>query len=72
MMENNKKEFLNTLIDTMRDDILRKADNFPEDWTAYEMRTYVKDRFNEVVWPGKELKGKQKRDYKNDIMINNL
>jgi hypothetical protein len=69
---NEKQEFLNHLIDGMKADILNKSDRFPETWDAYEMRTYVSERFQEVVWSGKELKGKRKKDYKNDILIKNL
>ena len=69
MTTTEKKEFVTTLINMVRDDILKKVDAMPETWDGVELREYTKDRYTECCY-FTGLKGKRKRDYKNELIIN--
>ena len=64
-----KRDFVQGLIETVETKIMDKTGKMPENWGATELRHYIKDSFNTIVW--ESFKRKQ-RNYNNDCLINNL
>jgi hypothetical protein len=69
MREQEKKEFVESLIDRIKQDILSRIEAMPEIWDGIELRQYIADRFKDCIWD-QGLKGSRKRDYKNELLIN--
>jgi len=72
---NNMEQFgfICELIDNVKTEILMKSKKFPENWDGIELRWYIADRFSQVVMGGSgERKGKRYKDFKNEVLVNNL
>lgn len=72
MNQQEKKEFIDTLIESTTQSIKSKIKSMPDEWDGNELRQYIKDKFDEVVWPSFELKGKRKKKYENTVITKNL
>jgi len=70
----NKEQiiFVKDLISNIQGEILSKSSEFPKDWNGRHLRQYMADCFKECVFVGTQLKGKEKKNYVNDVIINNL
>lgn len=64
-----KREFIQSLIETVENKIMDKTGKMPENWDGAHLRHYIKDSFAEVVWSSFKKKPK---GYTNDCIINNL
>lgn len=71
MTKNDKKVFIHDLILDVKDEVLSKVDSMPENWDGLELRQYISDCFRQIVFD-KTLIGKRKKNYINDISVNNL
>ncbi len=67
----DKEIFIEDLISSVKNEILSKVDNMPEEWDGIELRQYISDCFKEVVFKD-TLKGKRKKEYINTVIVNNL
>ena len=65
-----KAEFVANLCDTVRDDILKKVSQMPDEWDGHELRQFIKDKFAEVAWV-KMDRGRKAR-YRNEVVCRNL
>ena len=73
MDEKEKQAFLNVLIDNVKQDILKQVPHMPEDWDGVELRWFVRDAFNGVVFGGfNNKRGKRWRDFDNYCLSHNL
>ena len=65
-----KKIFINGLIETVKIDILKNVDKFPENWDGFELRRIIADYFNKTAWM--TMSKKRKKEYNNEVIVNNL
>jgi len=64
-----KLKFINDLVDNVKMDIVKKVKDMPEDWDGIELRWYISERFNEIVFGGSEDKRKKRyQGYRNFII----
>lgn len=66
-----KKEFIEDLINMVRDDILSKVDAMPEEWDGVELREYIKDRFVDCTHLT-ALKGARRGAFRNTLLTNGV
>lgn len=64
-----KKEFIKTMCDSIRDEMISQVDKMPEYWDGKYLRLYIADKYSQVVW--KSMRH-PKRKYNNDCLVNNL
>jgi hypothetical protein len=69
-----KREFLKNYLNSVRDELISKADQMPEEWDGHELRWLVADKFE---WEQSHRKGpiawrKRVRDYTNERLTRNL
>ena len=66
----NHRRIVNELCETLHNSLLKNVDAFPQNWSGIEIRQYIIDyaKCNLVV----PMNKKRKREYNNDIVINNL
>ncbi len=64
-----KKQFIKTMCDNVRNDMLKKVGNMPEYWDGKFLRLYIAEKYSEIVW--KSMKH-PKRKYNNDMLVNSL
>ena len=69
MIQQEKKEFIESLVNAVRDDISGKIDAMPENWDGIELRQYIADRFQYCVIVD-SLRGSRKKEYKNELLVN--
>lgn len=67
-----KRDFIQSLIETVETEIMNKTGKMPENWDGHELRLYIKDKFSDVVWGDVNKKSKRYRDYKNTVLVDNL
>lgn len=71
MNKNEKINFIESILENTKKDILDQIDKIPEEWDGRQLRQYITDYANDnILWI--KLDQKQKREYKNDVIINNL
>jgi hypothetical protein len=70
MNTNDKKQFINDLMDNTKESILAKVNAMPEEWDGNELRQYIVDYAEQNA--GRIPKGKRLRDYKNEVITRNL
>ena len=71
MTRDEKITFVVTLMNSIRDDIVSKVDDMPIEWDGWELRHYIKDKAEDVVW-GSLTDRSKKRKYNKDVLVNNL
>jgi hypothetical protein len=60
--------FVNSLLDSVKADILSKVEHFPENWDGFEIRQYITDTVNTSTnWC--KMDNKRMKDYKNTVMV---
>lgn len=68
-----KLRVLDELISNVRDEILIKVGDMPEEWDGVELRWYVKEKFGEIVYGiYRDKRCKRYQDYKNYILTTGL
>lgn len=71
MNKNEKINFIESILENTKKDILEQIDKMPEEWNGRQLRQYITDYANNnILWI--RLDQKQKKEYKNDVIINNL
>jgi hypothetical protein len=68
-----KKEFVSTLMDRLKDEILDKIEDgsIPEEWDGHELRMLIRDKAAQVVWKGTASRTVIK-NYNNNILVRNI
>lgn len=67
----DKRGFITQLSDSIRDEVLAKAERMPEEWDGHELRAYMADKW-EQERTSLMRRGRRLRDYRNTIAVNNL
>ena len=72
----NKKDmtiFIDELFKTVKANIMKKVDKYPDEWNGIELRWLIRDHFDLAVFGGyRDKKQKRFKDYKNECLVNNL
>lgn len=66
----NRKRFIRELCNNVRDEIVSKSAQMPDDWDGIELRAYIAACFSECKMGN--LTGKRLKDYRNTIYISSL
>lgn len=72
MSQEEKIEFIKKLTDSFQKSLLEKLPRVPENWDGFELRQWIVDSAADQMLCGSGLEGKRKREYKNDVIVNNL
>lgn len=70
MTREERREFITSLCDSLKADILSKADKMPDDWDGHELRQYIADKAQEIVWT--RMSRSRKQRYNNECLVRNL
>ena len=70
MNKRDKKKFIRELCNSVKNDILAKVAQMPDQWDGVELRAYIADTFDRSRMV-KMDKGRE-RDYRNTIYTTNL
>lgn len=71
MNKQAKETFIRQTMDGLTTMVLSKTAVMPESWGGAEIRQYIADMANDYI-NYRPLTGSKKREYKNDMMVNNL
>lgn len=69
MTQEEKKEFVLALSDSVLRSVLEALPRTPEDWDGHELRQLLADRFAASTY---RMTLRRKRDYENTVMVQNL
>lgn len=73
MTKIEQKEFIEGLCNNVKEEMLSKFDKMPEEWDGIELRWYVKEKFEQVVWgDAKDKRSSKYRSYINEVITRNL
>lgn len=64
-----KKAFIETICDRVRDEIIEKIPKMPEEWNGFQLRELVGEMFQREKM---NMSRRQRRDYHNDCYMYNL
>ena len=70
MNTKERKQFIRNLCNNVRNEIIGKSAQMPDDWDGIELRSYIAACFAECKMGN--LTGKRLKDYRNTIYISNL
>ena len=66
MTKEEKAQFIEGMFETLKTETLNKLEYMPEEWDSWELRQYMADKANDIVWPSMADKGR-KRKYTNTL-----
>ena len=69
MTKQEKKEFIEGIIEQVKITTVNKIDKMPESWDGAHLRMYIADQFSQIVWGS--MKG-LRRKFNNDVIVNGL
>lgn len=75
MSARQKRAFIRELSDNIRDSLLEKVSNMPEEWDGHELRCLLAERHRQSASMSliiKEPRGKRARKFNNTVLIQNL
>jgi len=73
MDEFEKQIFVNELMHNVKMEILKKIKKMPEEWDGAELRWFIRDEFQEIVFCGYgDRRKKRYKDYRNSCIINGI
>lgn len=72
MTEQERKDFICQLIESVSGDIYRRAEHMPDDWDGIELRQYIAEKFAEASYPWKRQPLSRRRAYKNELITRPL
>jgi hypothetical protein len=67
--QRDKRRFILHLISMVKNDVLRKIPEMPEEWEGFELRQYLADSFDRIRF---RMNEKRQADYDNEMQIRNL
>lgn len=68
-----KRKFIRELCNNVRDDLLKRVSDMPEEWDGHELRKLIADRFAEVVISDQMKTNRRRiRAYRNECLVRNL
>jgi hypothetical protein len=73
MTRTGQLDFVDSMIDTVKEQITFSFMKLPEEWDGVELRWYIAEKFNEIVWDDYKKKNtKRYKDYHNEMIVKNL
>ena len=73
MTRTEQLDFIDSMIDTVKEQITFSFMKLPEDWDGVELRWYIAEKFQEIVWGDfKDKRTKRYKDYANTVLVDNL
>ena len=72
MTTTEQKTFITGLIENVKQKLLEKAKEYPHNWDGVELRWLIRDKFSEIVLKSFDKNSKRKKEYKNEVLINNF
>ncbi len=73
MNEKERKNFLEEMIERVKEEILEKNSKMPDNWDGVELRWYIKECFSNVAWIDvSDRRKKRYRDYINHRNTNSI
>ena len=70
MTKKEQRQFIINICDNLKTNMLEKTESIPENWDGYELRQYLADKASEFLYL--KMDKQRKKNYENDILINNL
>ena len=68
-----KDKFVHSILDDLKQSILKRVDQMPEDWDGHEIRQFIADYYtHHYCNVGSGLQGTRKKDYKNHLIVSNI
>lgn len=72
MKKEEKRRFIEDLLDSVKKSILAKVDKMPDEWDGKELRWYIVDYVNlEVEWE-RDKRSSRYKEYQNTCIIKNF
>lgn len=72
MNKDEKREFIESACETLRDSMLKNLDKIPKTWDGWELRYYLKEKASEFVWEDMLEDEERLEKYENDVIVHNL
>lgn len=66
-----KREFIDSLLEGVRADLMSRVPRMPEGWNGIELRQLIARHFNQCV-RADLMRGKRGRDFANTVLVENL
>lgn len=60
MTNEEKRQFIRDLTESVTDSVLAKVDRMPDDWTGIELREYLAEAFQASTW---NMRPARRREY---------
>lgn len=70
MSNKEKQEFVDGIINSVRESIFADFSKVPEEWGAIQLRMWVARRFENQVW--RNISPSEKRNFDNDLVVYGL
>jgi hypothetical protein len=70
MDQADKKKFIANLCDSVRDELVAKVEDMPDNWDGHELRQLIASKFNREAFD--LIRGKRGRAFRNEILTRNL
>ena len=68
MTSEQKREFITSLCDSMRDEVIKRIPYMPDNWNGHELREYLAHMFKrESALRGVKPYRRRLREYRNDV-----
>jgi hypothetical protein len=68
-----KKDFINSLITAVQNELIAKVDKMPADWDGIELRQLIADKFAEcVIERTMPKRSARMKAYRNTVIVENL
>lgn len=70
MTHGQQRQFMNELIENVKQGLLRDTNRIPQEWDGYELRRWIAHRFQNAIIG--EMSGKRLKAYKYTLLAKNL
>ena len=67
-----KREFINSLMDSLKQSMIDKVNKMPDDWDGHELRWFISEYAQEHAVIGLDKKSGRYRAYVNQRIIKNI
>jgi len=72
MDKQEKIEFITRIMDDLKETMISRVYNMPEDWDGVELRWYIIDKSKNVDFSSYKKTSKRYKDYANTMLVRNL
>lgn len=70
MTKAEKKRFIRELTAAVRDNLLKKVDDMPDEWDGHELRLLLAAKFEREA--RFDMPRRRKKDFDNEVLVRNL